>query len=143
MFYIHDWFMMHTVNGWTYKKPIYFPAKCDNSCWKCLQKHTCCVCGCNLSRSPVVEHFTKLVVTEHHLMPGTREDRSKLAAHQPRTQDANSHATLLRLSLPASALHVLRCSASYGMQPENTFFRSVTGHSLQVFGVPSPLHRDL
>ena len=36
-------------------------------------------------------------MAEYHLMPGTREDRS-LAAHQPRTQNANSHTALPRLS---------------------------------------------
>src|ERR1022692_4804805 len=35
-----------------------------------------------------------LRVAEHHLMPRAREERSKLAAHQPRTQNANSHVIL-------------------------------------------------
>src|SRR5205814_2938184 len=30
-------------------------------------------------------------VAEYHLVPCTRKDRSELAAHQPRTQDADSH----------------------------------------------------
>ncbi len=31
-------------------------------------------------------------IAEYYLMSGTREDRSELAAHQPRTQNANAHA---------------------------------------------------
>jgi hypothetical protein len=38
-------------------------------------------------------------------MRGTSEDCSEVAAHQPRTQNANSHAPLSCLSLPVSALH--------------------------------------
>jgi len=32
-------------------------------------------------------------VAEGHLVSGSREDRAKLAAHQPRTQNADPHAT--------------------------------------------------
>src|SRR5262249_47014215 len=35
-------------------------------------------------------------IAEHHLMPGSRKDRSELAAHQPRTEHADSHRSLLR-----------------------------------------------
>jgi hypothetical protein len=30
-------------------------------------------------------------VAEYHLMPGSRKERSELAAHQSRTENANSH----------------------------------------------------
>ena len=33
-------------------------------------------------------------IAENHLMPGTREQRPELAAHQPRTENANAHAAL-------------------------------------------------
>ncbi len=37
-------------------------------------------------------------VAEYHVVPRSRENRSELAAHQSRAQDANSHTPLLRLS---------------------------------------------
>src|SRR5438128_1627928 len=56
-------------------------------------------------------------VAEDHLVSGTREDRSELAAHQPRTQNADSHITRPR--------------------------RSAAGRALQVFGVSSAVDCDL
>src|SRR5437879_11471588 len=38
-------------------------------------------------------------VAEHNFMSSSREDRSEFAAHQPRTQNANSHAALPRAPL--------------------------------------------
>ena len=37
-------------------------------------------------------------VAEYHFMTSSRENRSELATHQSRAQDANSHTPLLRLS---------------------------------------------
>jgi hypothetical protein len=31
-------------------------------------------------------------IAEYHLMPGPREDRAELAAHQPGTENADPHA---------------------------------------------------
>src|SRR5438105_9548603 len=52
--------------------------------------------GARLALGVPCEHRELLLaagVAEYHLMSGSREDRSELAAHQPRTQNANSHAT--------------------------------------------------
>jgi len=50
-----------------------------------------------------------------YLIVFLREDRSELAAHQPRTQNANSHAFYSPPpSLPSSGLHLSRDSVSCG-----------------------------
>src|SRR2546422_1756435 len=55
-------------------------------------------------------------IAEDDFMPGPRENRSELSAHQSRTQNADSHATLLA---------------------------SATGPFLEVLRITSSLHRDL
>src|SRR2546425_13361818 len=62
-------------------------------------------------------------VAEHDFMSSSREDRSEFAAHQPRTQNANSHAALPRAPLDRQRL--------------------TTSHLLQSFRVASPFHPDV
>src|SRR5439155_17131551 len=56
-------------------------------------------------------------VAEYHFMSGAREERSKLAPHQPRTQNANSH-----LALPQRP--VLRSSSSGYRAPATVMFEA-------------------
>jgi hypothetical protein len=37
-------------------------------------------------------------LTEHHVMPGTREQRPEFAAHQSRTEIADAHGLLSRIA---------------------------------------------
>jgi hypothetical protein len=64
------------------------------------------------------------------------QDEFGVAPHQPGTRNADAHA-YSSLDLVAEPHQ----STEYNR--EHFLGRSATGHLLQLFGVPSPLHRDL
>src|SRR5260370_8048662 len=78
-----------------------------------LGRRTSACIALSVTRQPL-EFVVAARIAEHDFMSSAREDRSELAAHQSRTENADSHAAPLSID-----------------------------QLLQVFRVPFPLHRDL
>src|SRR5260370_16884369 len=78
-----------------------------------LSRRTSACIALSVTRQPL-EFVVAARIAEHDFMSSAREDRSELAAHQSRTENADSHAAPLSID-----------------------------QLLQVFRVPFPLHRNL